>query len=664
VSALTLLPITQGRDAASRVLDLKTLPVALVCMPWASVKTPSLALAILKQCVKQAGGAPDVYYLNLRFARQLGMPLYEVFSDESYLHPEWFFAQALFGANGSKEMANDWNGLRLDPTASQLTRTLLEIAAGIKHGDPEQICKDIADVQVPAFIDECLSSIHWSDYRLIGFTTTFAQSLASLLLAHRIKQKYPNVLIAVGGANVDSEMGVEFMRAFEWIDYVVHGEAEESFVQLLHTISTDSRESVPGVSMRHSGTVLRGDAGARPVIDLNSSPTPDYSDYVKELEASGLNNKSSLMLYFESSRGCWWGAKQHCTFCGLNGKTMAYRRKAAARVYSEIVELSTTYKCLRLAATDNILALDYFADLLPELAAADIDLQLFYEVKANLTRERVRALRSAGIKEIQPGIESLSTRLLRLMRKGVTAIQNIQLLKWCYEYELEPAWNILFDFPGEHADDYKDLPQTMRLLFHLRPPVGICPISYQRFSPYFFDRDKYGIVLTPDKAYDFIFPRSKVNIERIAYYFDSVDRQSGRDSTTDYIEPARAVWKQWRSHFLAGNVVCYYSKGPTYLVISDNRPRTDGASISCRQTVLGEKLAFVYLLCDEARTVGTVYDSVRDRFGRETTSSTVEGWLNALTFQGLMYREDDRYLSLAVRRKPTIRLLQKSSASN
>ena len=47
------------------------------------------------------------------------------------------------------------------------------------------------------------------------------------------------------------------------------------------------------------------------------------------------------------------------------------------------------------------------------------------------------------MRRIQPGIESLSDHVLKLMRKGTTALQNIQLLKWCREYGVQPEWNLL-----------------------------------------------------------------------------------------------------------------------------------------------------------------------------------------------------------------------------
>ena len=73
-----------------------------------------------------------------------------------------------------------------------------------------------------------------------------------------------------------------------------------------------------------------------------------------------------------------------------------------------------------------------------------------YGRNLNRTRARIRLRKSqlqtmvaGGVTRIQPGIESLSTSILRLMRKGTSRLQNIQLLKWCADLQLNVAWNFL-----------------------------------------------------------------------------------------------------------------------------------------------------------------------------------------------------------------------------
>jgi hypothetical protein len=111
-----------------------------------------------------------------------------------------------------------------------------------------------------------------------------------------------------------------------------------------------------------------------------------------KLERSGFRKKLNLQLCDEVFSRLLVGVKRHSTFCGLNGTSMAFREKYPQRVYSEILELSSQYHRRMLAPADNILDMDYFRRLLPKLEEVDSDIELFYEVKANLKREQVRAL--------------------------------------------------------------------------------------------------------------------------------------------------------------------------------------------------------------------------------------------------------------------------------
>ena len=126
--------------------------------------------------------------------------------------------------------------------------------------------------------------------------------------------------------------------------------------------------------------------------------------------------------------------------------------------------------CAKSALPDNILDFRYFRSLLPLLEEAKLDLELEYELKSNLSRSQVELLRDAGVRAAQVGIESLSTPILRLMRKGVTASQNIQTLKWLTAAGMEVKWNFLYSFPGEDPSAYANLPELIAKLVHLAPP--------------------------------------------------------------------------------------------------------------------------------------------------------------------------------------------------
>ncbi|MEA1647607.1 hypothetical protein UAJ10_01070 [Nitrospirillum sp. BR 11164] len=73
------------------------------------------------------------------------------------------------------------------------------------------------------FIEHCFGQVDWSRYSVVGFSTSFQQTMASLALARRIKAAHPHILIVFGGANCSDEMGVELHRHYPFIDVVVGG---------------------------------------------------------------------------------------------------------------------------------------------------------------------------------------------------------------------------------------------------------------------------------------------------------------------------------------------------------------------------------------------------------------------------------------------------------
>jgi ribosomal peptide maturation radical SAM protein 1 len=604
-------------------------------------------MGILKRLITAAGFTPELHYLNFTLATQIGLKAYEDIAGGAFFYQEWFFSQLLFGSDGMGEMRNQWDDMFVDQTAGSMMKTLI-------GNSPErsEYFKYLADVELPRYMDAVFHQVDWQRYKVVGFTTTFAQSLSSLAIAKRIKEAHPEIAIVFGGANVDSEMGNEFVRAFPWVDHAVHGEAEYTFPELLAAISSGEKPiCIPGISSRNGDTIYDGHQDAAVPVDINRSPAPDYTDYVAAIEANGFKGAFKLQLFYESSRGCWWGAKHHCTFCGLNGGTMTFRQKDPDHVLQEVLNLSRDYGCLSLSATDNILSNQYWTSFLPKLASQDVDLGLFYEVKANLSFEQLSLLKSAGVREIQPGIESFSSRVLKLMNKGITGIQNVQLLKWCFELGIRPVWNILYGFPGETKEDYAEMPDLIRSISHLHPPGDTPQVMYERFSPYHFDSATYGLSLLPAREYEYIFPKQRVSFERIAYFFEDSDRQNSEVARARF----QSVFSEvtlWKKSWEKQERYCFYEKGPGFLLIYDNRPRGTEESQEARLMKLGGQIADLYLFCNSIRSKRTIIDKFGegDDAGTPRNRSLVKA-LGALVAQGLLHAEGDRYIALAVRKK-------------
>ena len=343
----------------------------------------------------------------------------------------------------------------------------------------------------------------------------------------------------MGGANCEGEMADGIRSLDKGIDYVFSAESEATFPSFLMAVA---RGDLP------EAHVIYG----KPCRDMDSVPTPDFSEYYAQLEAflpgSKTAESGSIWLPYESSRGCWWGEKTHCTFCGLNGGGMVFRQKSPDRVISELRELTVCHPTNLVCMVDNIMPHQYFKTLIPRLSSELPGLHVFYEQKANLTLERVVGLKDAGVAVVQPGIEALSTPLLRLMRKGVTAPQNIALLRYARVADLAVNWNLLYAFPGDRASWYEDTLKLMPLLVHLNRPTGLCHLSIDRFSPYFEGSESFDIhAVRPMTSYSDVLP-DEADHARIAYHFEGDYESESRGNAT-LVERLRRGIDEWHERW-------------------------------------------------------------------------------------------------------------------
>jgi ribosomal peptide maturation radical SAM protein 1 len=408
----------------------------------------------------------------------------------------------------------------------------------------------LRDRDVPAYLSAATETVLDTGPDVVGFTCTFNQVLPSLALAHRLKAARPDLTILLGGACVHGSMGTAYRSAFpDIVDYVFTGEADTSFPDWLQAFADgDPNRPIPGVAGPH------GDRPAAMTHDLDRLPVPDFCGYFDRralLEGAGHALASVRHLPYESSRGCWWGQKHHCTFCGLNNEGMLFRRKSPARVVAELEQLASTHGITSFMASDNILDFHAYRDLLDRLAASPVEYDLFYEIKANVRRADIAALRRAGVWRVQPGIESFSDHVLALMRKGVTALANVQLLKWLQEHGVHVDYNVLVGFPGETAADYENQIRLLRHLSHLPPPNGSAvTVRVDRFSPFYDEPGHLGVVdIRAAEQYRYLIPPDVLDPDRFAYFFDRDESEVRRFSGyIDEIGAIIAAWKHGSSH--------------------------------------------------------------------------------------------------------------------
>ncbi|MFF8378530.1 RiPP maturation radical SAM C-methyltransferase [Streptomyces sp. NPDC015661] len=619
------------------VLPRTGLRVLFVCMPWASLDMPSLALSTLAPVAGDSDdvAAVDVHYANLPWADyvheesegRIGAQEYDdIARGDNLALGEWVFSSALYGPDVAEE------------TAFHRAMT--------RQGVDLTLASEMYRL-APRFVRELARTVVDGGYDVVGLTSTFDQNIPSLALAREIKRLNARVVTVLGGANCDGVQGAALHRNFPFLDYVVRGEAELVLPRLLRSLAADQAErdeaarrtelaKIKGLCWRTSEGESVATALGHTMVPMVKVPSPDFSAYFDALAAAEVSADLHPKVQVEGGRGCWWGEKHHCTFCGLNGSLMTHRSKPADRVLAEIKDAVERHRVLDIVFADNILDMAYLKSLMPPLGELGWDLRMFFEVKSNLTYTQLRGLADAGVTQIQPGIENLSSRVLQLMRKGVTAWQNIRLLRDCRTLAIWPGWNLLYGFPGERAEDYEPLVEQLDHLVHLFPPERIMPIMLTRFSPYFDDPELGMENHGPSRLLSTVYRLPQEELDELVYVFDSAPAGIAPDLASRLVKGIDA-WKQ--AH--AGARLVAMEEGATLRIV-DERRRERPREYTLTET--WQVVAYRALL--KGRSFKALGDRLRDAGvhpGDAAVRELLDDWYEA----GLVFRDEDNHVALA-----------------
>lgn len=614
--------------------------VCLVNMPLSGIERPSISLGLLQSILQDAGISTGVAYPNLWFAEYFGIDL--VITLQSTLPQDavvdWMFSSAAF-----PEFQPDHEAYLklLEQNAPQLAR----------GGLTSTQLKKLRD-QMPGFVDWSAKKILSRSPRIVGCTSTFQQHVASIALLKRLKELNPDLITMLGGANCESVMGRTTHRNFSWIDIVVSGEADEFVAPLVDSLLEEgcnqAAEDLPfGVFApihRVEGypETDQGDGVPRAITeDTRGLPLPNYDDYFSELQRCLYAAIIEPGMPMEFSRGCWWGAKSHCTFCGLNGGSMAYRASDPDDVVKGMAVLSEKYGVDKIEAVDNIMDTRYFKTVLPELSARNKPFKLFFETKSNMKAPQIKALADAGVIWIQPGIESLDSRVLTLMGKGCTAAQNILLLKWCRQYGIRVSWSVIYNFPGEHDSWYEEMAAIAPMLSHLQPG-NMADLRYDRYSPYFTRPEKYDLNLKPADGYQYAYPLTGDDLFDQVYFFkNDPPLDTGNRPGLASMHKIMNEWTRiWRT---SEPPVVTKTEASSGWEIEDSRPGKD-------TTHLDGLHCEVLSLADDGPPEHFV-SSKLEQLGH--TPSRIETVLKDLEKRELLLRLDGRVISLVLEKPHT-----------
>ena len=618
----------------------------LVVMPFGEVNQPSLGASLLCAAARARGIDSAVRYYTFALAARIGTEFYRTLSQPfgvAMMPGDWMFAEALFGESA--------------PPAHEYLRTVLaaqrpfsDPAADLRRfgGKPnlEYLEEDVwprflaARQECPPVVAQAAREILAEAPRMVGFTVGGQQICAALAVARQLKQSPEAPLVILGGPVCFGEMGLQVLRSFPWVDYVCTGEGDQVFPAFLEQLLRKGDSTpLPGILAQGARELTLPPLTTR----LDELPFPDFSDYFEQLGASAVYQDvaEQVVLPFETSRGCWWGEDHACGFCGSQAHVRAFRSKSPERVADEVAHLVVNHHPQSVCLVDDVLDMRYFDTLFPLLAETGPGVPFFCDSRVNVTRAQLQVLHSAGAQTVQFGIETLSNRLLRLLPKGCTAQQGIQAVRWSLELGIVPVWNFLYGIPGEQPGDYPAMAALIPLLAHLTPPSCCYQVMIMRFSRYYEDPGKVGLLrLRPGSAYPCILPLAPEEIEGLAYYFDCEYTAGDPLGYVDPVRHALVAWMaQWSGPANDRPRLDLYRVGKSAFLVTDTRP----CAVQAVHRLEG-LTAEVLMCCDMARSIPSLAKELAGQADERTISQT----LQTLVDDRLVWQDGGRFLSLAL----------------
>ncbi|MBF0354912.1 MAG: B12-binding domain-containing radical SAM protein [Alphaproteobacteria bacterium] len=161
-------------------------------------------------------------------------------------------------------------------------------------------------------LDEAVAAFDKAD--VVGFSIYVWNANISLAIAKRLKELRPERLTVLGGPQVPTEPE-DFLRSHPWIDVVVHGEGERTFLQLLEAYPSRDWQKISGISYIDGDGVFHQPPLATRITDLDDIPSPYLEGVFDGLMAA--HPDQTWLAMWETNRGCPFS----CTFCDWGSAT-------------------------------------------------------------------------------------------------------------------------------------------------------------------------------------------------------------------------------------------------------------------------------------------------------------------------------------------------------
>ncbi|MGL4670486.1 MAG: B12-binding domain-containing radical SAM protein [Methanobacteriaceae archaeon] len=329
------------------------------------------------------------------------------------------------------------------------------------------------------------------DYDVVGYSIMSfdVDNIFKALSVNKTVNK--DVITIVGGMDPTTEYD-KYVNS-DLVDYVIRGEGEISFCNLINQI--EANEGV--IKNGYIEKVIDGEK----IDDLDSINFINRDLWDNELEVNYEWSKepfSSILI----SRFC----KYNCKFCQPGPKEVfgfKERFRSPENVVTELLEIKNT-KGLNsfIILDDNAFQnREWLEGFIKNYAESGITAKFMMSGRSDniyKNRDLVPKLKELGLSMVSVGFESASNRILKMIRKGNTAEMNEKAANVLNENNISIQANLLFGVLGETKDEINE---SINFIKRIKPEVCGCGALCLYPSTHFFREYKEKGLIFPNSPY-------------------------------------------------------------------------------------------------------------------------------------------------------------------
>jgi len=332
---------------------------------------------------------------------------------------------------------------------------------------------------------EILNEIKAYSPDIIGFTINFTMTAKIVeRLADMVKAWNPDVKIVIGGPHVT--ILPELTLRHKSFDYAIEYEGEYTFLEL---IQNKNVEDIKGLSFKDFQGNIYHNPNRGLIKDLNVLPFPDINLQLKKVADPNENYG-----VIAASRGCPF----NCIFCtspAIWNKKVRFR--SVENVIKEIKHKYYNYGVRKYYFSDDNFNLNkkYTIDLCNQIIENNLNIEWICEAQLkSFDRDVLDVMKAAGCKRVKLGIESGNDRILKLMKKGTTKEQIIEIVKLIKNVGINITAYFLIGMPTETKEE---MLETYYFAEEIDPEyISLSVASPQYGTPLFSMMQDMGIQYT------------------------------------------------------------------------------------------------------------------------------------------------------------------------